>query len=313
MIISELPLDLLEEILSRIHATTLKSIRSTCKLWNSLLEDESFTKKHFRKAEKQSLVLLLKDYRFCSMNVAPPTIEFKAPLVLNDSYFNLKQVDILEVSHCDGLLLCTTKDDRLVVWNPCLGKTWWIQHKTGMRYCKLALGYVNNKSYHSYKILRFLEDRYVLKGAKVERSEIYEFSSGLWRILDEDVNDLDCLIISISVSLKGNSYWLAMDYKDSHILLLSFDFTTERFRRMCLSPFHYEGGMALSVVREENLSVLRVSLLTFKIEIWMTNKFDTEVALQWTNSFTLDIPDLYKVPPPFSSFVLDEEKKVALC
>ena len=67
---------------------------------------------------------MLYDYRICSLdvnlNVASPAIEFKSPLglFLKDS----QQVDIDEIFHCDGLLLCSIKDDtRLIIWNPCLG------------------------------------------------------------------------------------------------------------------------------------------------------------------------------------------------
>lgn len=39
-------------------------------------------------------------------------------------------MDLAEVHHCDGLLLCITRDNRsVVVWNPCLGETRWLQRK----------------------------------------------------------------------------------------------------------------------------------------------------------------------------------------
>lgn len=142
----DLPLDLLEEIFSRIPATSFKRLRSTCKLLNDLFKNPRFIEKHFSKAPKESLVLMLKDYRVCPMsvnlNVVPPSIEFKGGLGLKDSHSYLEEVDIDRVIHCDGLLLCTTKNSRLVVWNPCLGQTRWIQPKTGYEwYSKFALGY----------------------------------------------------------------------------------------------------------------------------------------------------------------------------
>ncbi|CAA7045720.1 unnamed protein product [Microthlaspi erraticum] len=163
MIMSDLPHDILEEILSRVPATSLRPLRYTCKLWNALFKDQGFTNKHFRKAPKQSLVLMLKEHRVVStsvnLNIGAPSVEFKGALVLKDSHSNPQQVDISYISsNCDGLLLCATKDHhRHVVWNPCLGETKWIQSKTGYdrRHTKLALGYVNNKSCRSYKILRW--------------------------------------------------------------------------------------------------------------------------------------------------------------
>lgn len=48
--ISDLPRDLTEEVLSRIPVTSMRAVRFTCKKWNTLSKDRSFTKKHLRGA-----------------------------------------------------------------------------------------------------------------------------------------------------------------------------------------------------------------------------------------------------------------------
>jgi len=58
------------------------------------------------------------------------------------------------------------------------------------------------------------------------------------------------------VSLKGNMYWLASSETE---FLLSFDFIGERFKRFCLPslpPISNLGKNVLSVVRDEQFSVL---------------------------------------------------------
>jgi len=132
------------------------------------------------------MVLLLKEYRVCSMNinlnVSPPSVEFQGTLgIKDDSPSNLGQVEIVEVYHCDGLLLCATRDNRLVVWNPCLGETRWIQLKDECRrYSTFALGYENNKfCRRNYKILRYwgwFHDHIPDDGGRF-RFEIYDFRS----------------------------------------------------------------------------------------------------------------------------------------
>ncbi|KAL0667541.1 hypothetical protein Bca4012_030245 [Brassica carinata] len=47
MVMSDLPPDLVEEILSRVPATSLKPLRSSCKQWNTLFKDPRFAKKNF--------------------------------------------------------------------------------------------------------------------------------------------------------------------------------------------------------------------------------------------------------------------------
>ncbi|CAN8287426.1 unnamed protein product [Cochlearia groenlandica] len=48
--ISNLPRDLIENVLSRVPLTHLKTIRSTCKTWNALSKDPTFAKQHINKA-----------------------------------------------------------------------------------------------------------------------------------------------------------------------------------------------------------------------------------------------------------------------
>ncbi|XP_024012507.1 putative F-box protein At3g22710 [Eutrema salsugineum] len=248
IIMSDLSLDLVEEILSRVPTASLTRLRATCKRWNALFKDRRFIEKHSRKAAKQPMAFMLK----------------------NSTIF---------------------LDDGLLIWNPCLGETRWIQPKINRkRWSRFSLGYDNNEVWNSYKILRSYEQDY-----KVVGSEIYEFSSDSWRALD-----------------VGNTYWLAFNSK--YKFILSFDFTRERFRRFCLPTFQNLGGMALSVVREEKLSLLHRSFdPSSKMDMWVTNNnIDTETVL-WSKSFTVDISTTdgyFHIP---KSFLIDEEKKVVMC
>ncbi|CAA7045686.1 unnamed protein product [Microthlaspi erraticum] len=180
MIMPDLPHDILEDILSRVPATSLKPLRYTCKLWNALFKDQGFTNKHFRVAPKQSLVLMLKERRVVStsvnLNIGAPSVEYKGALVLKDSHSNHN-------------------------------KSIYLIFLTATRHYRFALGYVNDKkSCRSYKILRWYND-----DDKVVGPEIYEFGSDSWRIVDPVA--FDCFILLIQqndVSLKGNAYGLLL-------------------------------------------------------------------------------------------------------
>ncbi|CAA7017032.1 unnamed protein product [Microthlaspi erraticum] len=232
-------------------------------------------------------------------------------LDLKDS--NSEQVDIAHVFHCDGLLLCTTKDKKLVVWNPCLGETRWIQSKTGYTsYSTFSLGYQNNKSCRSYKILRCWDHHGY---SQKVRFEIYEFTSDTWRRLDQTA--LEYFVIFLKgVSLKGNTFWIATGggKKDD---VLSFDFTTEKFKRWSLPAFQNDNRITtgLSVVRDENLLVLNLCFITQQLDIWVTKKFDdTQAALAWSKYFTVDLlkskRNMWSV---VATAVIYQEKKVVLC
>ncbi|CAA7058784.1 unnamed protein product, partial [Microthlaspi erraticum] len=175
----ELPGDLVEEILCRVPATSVKRMR------------------------------------VCPMSVNldghPPSVEVKAELSLLDprSRNSAFQLDVAQVFHCDGLLLCTSKkpEPRFVVWNPFTGQTRWIE--PGGKICiEFALGYYQDKrsNTRSYKVLSFYN------GINDLDSEIYDFDTDSWRILDGDsVRRRACRCEDQMVSFQGNTYCLAWD------------------------------------------------------------------------------------------------------
>ncbi|CAL9234532.1 unnamed protein product [Arabidopsis halleri] len=305
----DLPWDLVDEILSRVPATSLGRLPFTCKRWNALFKDPDFITKQFDKAAKQDLVLMFSNFWVYSMSInlneihnvdhVDPPIEFTAKLS--------QHVEIRQVFHCNGLLLCSTREadkTKLVVVNPCTGQTRWIKERSVYDMLdKYALGYeINNKkSYDSYKILR------ISYGCKL--LEIFDLKSNSWRVLPQDPPNMEIHTYGRGESLKGNTYWLSKLTSN----ILSFDFTTEKFRHLHL-PFPYQHqhhGFSLSVAREEQLSVLRSSHDTRQMEIWVSDKIDTGTVLSWSKSHTFDFVSM----PDFGfmgsvSFLIEEDKKV---
>ncbi|ESQ38882.1 hypothetical protein EUTSA_v10001844mg [Eutrema salsugineum] len=113
------------------------------------------------------------------------------------------------------------------------------------------------------------------------------------------------------VSLKCNTYWLAYNYTDYSLFLLNFDFTREKFKRLDIP--RYRGCWKLSVVREEELSVLSKQKYSLEVEIWVTKKIDTEAEFSWSKSFVVDLHCAGGRVYVFTSLSIDEEKKVVLC
>ncbi|WZY95401.1 hypothetical protein YC2023_067730 [Brassica napus] len=114
--------DLLEDILSRVPKTSLIKLRSTCKKWNTLSKDETFTKKHLAqspprtsKGEILAIVLINCSLRLMSVNLNDcdhPSIKLTGTLIsLNSS----DKLDITQVYHCEGLLLCSYFEDEVTL------------------------------------------------------------------------------------------------------------------------------------------------------------------------------------------------------
>ncbi|KAL1189074.1 F-box protein [Cardamine amara subsp. amara] len=208
---SNLPRDLAEEVLCRIPLKSLKSVRSSCKKWNTLSKDLSFAKKHLSEAkvaaaarEREFMAVVMMDFRVYLMSInlhnndLEPCIRPQGKLISLDDEVD----DISQLFHCDGLLLCITKcNTRLTVWNPYCGPIRRIEFTHRIRYSFYhALGY--DKRRKSYKILRFID----LDLPVIVEFKIYDFNSDSWRVLDVTSQDWRILCFNHGVSLKGNTY-----------------------------------------------------------------------------------------------------------
>ncbi|XP_010432526.1 PREDICTED: peroxiredoxin-2A-like [Camelina sativa] len=335
---SNLPRDLVEEIIYRVPWKFMRSVRLTCKKWNGLFKSRSFMEMRIAKEEAaakelgENRMIVILDCNVRLMGIAVNdnlSIKSRGKLTcLEDS----EQVKISEVFHCEGLLLCILKDDdtKIVVWNPSLGHTRWIQTRKynsasawkGRDYYKYALGYKNNsenRSCRSFKILRFTDETTVIEETDSRllpvnpalRFEIYDFDSDSWITLDISPHWL--IGYDRGVSLKGNTYW-SVERKVSPLNdhIICFDFTRERFGPLLPLPFRAWGEQfaSLSCVREEKIAALFQSSKTGQLEVWITTKIETN-NVSWINFFSIDRQDIER-GLSHKSFFIDEEKKVAV-
>lgn len=324
--ISDLPKDLVGKILSRVPITSLGAVRSTCKRWNALSKDRILCK---AEPKHQFLGFMMKKYKLCSVrfDLFNNEDEFVDPSIKELGNF-LNQVKISKVFQFDGLLLCVTKEDNtrlgLVVWNPYLGQTRWIQPRSAYhRADRYAIGFDN---YRKHKILRFVDD-HELDRSHVFGYEIYDFSSNSWRVLDITPGwDIDHY--QRGTSLKGDTYFVAREkilvpqvgtanILEPHGCLLCFDFTTETFGQFLPLPFHYysfDAG-ALSSLRDEKLAALYQCGDSTEVEIWVTTMIDSN-AVSWIPFLKVDMEPHYGFDFMFhcdgGSFFIDEGKKVAV-
>ncbi|CAA7030065.1 unnamed protein product [Microthlaspi erraticum] len=317
--IINLPEDLVVEIFSRISAVSLAQLRSTSKGWNALIGDGRLAKKHSANAPKQSLVIVVTNLRVCLLSVdlrgmhdnVAPSAKVSAPFSLKGPKPHAsEEVDIREVFHCDGLLLCTTTDDRLVVSNPCSGETRWIPIPSKHYDKEIHMYALGKSSCNKYKILRVDRlNRY--------EYEIYDLTSDSWTC----VGVITDLYSSGGIAMKGNTYWCSRSPEGP--LLVCFDYSTEKFTRMSL-PEDPDDTLAhsalnLTVTREgQQLCLLSTSFseTTNQINVWITTKSESPGAMSWSKFVTLsrtraDLISRLQFMMG-TRFLFDEENKVVL-
>ncbi|KAG2306433.1 hypothetical protein Bca52824_026181 [Brassica carinata] len=171
--------------------------------------------------------------------------------ILSDplSSSSLKEVDIRRVFHCDGLLLCTTMNKKLVVWNPCSGETSIIikplNPYNGFDFDTYALG--KSSCNNEYKILSVHHghDGRGYGQPCLVRYDIYDFTSNSWSVVGETRDWSIPRIWRHGTSVDGNTYWLTYTYShDSPTgmgnTLRCFDFSTESCGLNPCSDSHIE-------------------------------------------------------------------------
>ncbi|OAO94826.1 hypothetical protein AXX17_AT5G33740 [Arabidopsis thaliana] len=285
MAMSNLPRDLLEEVLSRVPVKSIAAVRSTCKNWNSLTYGQSFTKKLYGKTmatkEKEFLVVMTMDLEVYLMRVnlhgihkddnnVKSSIMQKAKLIrLNDD--RVRVDDICKVFHCDGLLLCITIGIRLVVCNPYCGQTRCIKTR---------------RDYH-------ITDNYALGHEKMKNSPLRNYKI----LVFHDKSFLPKFL--------GNTYWFA---REMYIHGPRIDLHL---------PFHSRcvDTVTLASVREEQLAVLFQDSKTLILEVWITTKIEPN-AVSWSSKVFLEVNMSpltgFQFNRSFGSFFIVEEKNVVV-
>ncbi|CAL9223375.1 unnamed protein product [Arabidopsis halleri] len=332
-IMSDLPRDLLAEIFSRVPLTSLRAVRFTCKKWNDLSKDPSFIEKQIVEAKKKQLkefeVIMMRNCRVYLTSVdlhsdVDPSFTPKGTLISLNDDANHHQIDnVSRVFHCDGLLLCITKDlnSRLVVWNPYFGQTRWIKPRNSYHIKdNYALGYDEK----NHKILRLKDNYYAYSSHPRERIcefELYSFESNSWKVVLDVSPNWYIHSYHRGLSLKGNTYWYAIEKHGNVDFLICFDFTTERFGPRLPLPFNatasptYDDVVTLSSVGEEQLAVLFQSDHTLMMEIWVTSKVEPTEVL-WNKLFLavdmIAIGSNFQSVADAGSFFIDQEKNVVV-
>ncbi|KAG2306299.1 hypothetical protein Bca52824_026047 [Brassica carinata] len=306
-----LPEDLLVDILSRIPLASLARFRSVSKTWKDLINYVRFQKSSQIMLIDSRVYLASIDFLGAQENIVNVASQFSLKDQLSNSS---KEVNIREVFHCEGLLLCTTEDNRLVVWNPCLDETTWIKPRSYYERSDI-FAFGKSSCNNKYKILRI-----ALHGPgptfefmKPHLYEIYDFISNSWRVVVDGTRDWSILGLGRrGTCVDGNAYWLAFS-SSQHLwmdILLRFDFSTEGFTSMYIPSGR---NFALSVTREEQ-KLCMLACVADDVDVWMAAKIDSTGAMSWSKFLT--VKRVYKTRWMFltgMNYLVDEENKVIVC
>ncbi|KAJ4894185.1 putative F-box protein [Raphanus sativus] len=315
----DLPDDLLVEILSRVPDASLARFRSSSKGWNSLIKKEG------RLAMKSLVAMLTDDRVYFARLDLHSTTDVNVVKVISQFSLNgyplsncSEEVYIHDVFHCDGLLLCTTTDEKLVVWNPCSGETSRIIKPLNSKRRSDTYAFGKSSCNNEYKILRVYHSGDGWMSPCLVKYEIYDFTSNSWRVLGEARGWTLPGPWRRGTSVDGNTYWLSFDFSQDRQrpknTLRYFDYSTERFGLVSLpgDPLSYH-PFVLSVTREEQKLCLLTSCdKLLHIAVWMATKIIGTGDMSWSKLLTVkrtSSDQFFKLCKGMS-FLADRENKV---
>lgn len=333
--LSNLPCDLVDEILSRVPTKSFIRLRLTCKRWNSLFEEHRFAEKHFVNATKQNMCILFSDMRYgledlridklpvsdlrifmlsCELQRLGCYNVNRCELSLKDCH-DKEKGKVFEVLHCDGLLLGITDNFKeLIIWNPCLKQVKVTEPYNVETNCPgYAFGCDKKSGCRRYKILAFLQTC-SKRGSCMKYCDVdmYDFTSNSWRVLNVKI-DFFLAFPTRWISLKGNSYWIAADENTYEGFVVRFDFSTEMFGRLSLPFLAYPCDKHIPMsVKNDRIFILHQISQPYSVEIWMTGSVIDDQEVSWSKFMRID-EDKFDIRFNFPDFfVHDEENKVVV-
>ncbi|KAL8473373.1 hypothetical protein ACS0TY_030271 [Phlomoides rotata] len=227
---SDIPSDLLPEILSRLPADSLLRFRSVCKEWLRIIDDPSFIKAHTHNqlyCRTHTLLVrnqaLLHSFSLDSLNF------IKGPQMIDAIQFQqlippLLSSSLFDVASCNGLILISAKDmENWVIWNPLTNECRELPESSdGDRY---AFGFGYDPDADEYKVVRIDE----------EETLVYSLKSHSWTSIEgcpELPDDRR------GTFWNGTLYWV-YKYLDA---IVALDLSTESYYELSLPPYNTLGS-----------------------------------------------------------------------
>ncbi|KAL8542251.1 hypothetical protein ACS0TY_003207 [Phlomoides rotata] len=231
---SDIPDELLREILVRLPAETLLRLRSVCKQWVRVIDDPSFTKAHTHN-QLNSHTLLVKNRSGAPLySFSLDSLDFinNGPQMIDA--IHIKQLVRLGVprlwalfdwSVCNSLILIENREFRqkwVIIWNPLTKECREVKVpklNITSKSCRYAFGYDYDSD--DYKVVKIdkLDDEW--------QTLVYSLKSDLWR-------KIEGCPPSIRNCYAGNTFFNGTLYWPSRDTITALDLGTESFFQLPL-------------------------------------------------------------------------------
>ncbi|XP_050219537.1 F-box/kelch-repeat protein At3g23880-like [Mercurialis annua] len=299
---SNIPSEIMIEILSRLPVKSVVRFKCVCRSWRSLLSHPDFARKHYTNNNNEDDINSFlvfnsaSSYRRAEFSWSngekdgEKLLESATMRPINDKLHaevkSLKKAEIM--NSCDGILCLVLRVERAVVlWNPCINEYLSLPPPESFDFDNDIFGFGYDSRSHIYKVVRPLATHHRWP-CRPALQVLNVNNSSSWRSVHNHFPSMRIFKPSMllprpetQVHLKGSLYWIAI-LPERGALLVRFDLSEERFWKVP-SPFQLSGlYFYLCSLGGELCVVYRLSTRSDSLDIWVMKEEE-----KWTRLFTV--------------------------
>ncbi|KAJ4702407.1 F-box protein [Melia azedarach] len=267
-----IPADIGYDILRRLPAISLLRFRSVCKNWLNIIDNPSFAIVNRSTRTVAEDPQILATTRLTTVKTVH-TLTYDGYVIKEtDQNPTLQLDDDCYIDHAAyGFIIFRTLDGRLLLCNPLRREVLALpplQQSNVSKVFKLECGTGFDSTTNTYKIVCMMKNLFLPETTL----GVYTLSTHSWRILSSPPTSSGCLeLTGEKVSAYGDMHWMARCCTTKSMMIGSFDFRKEKFKKTAAPNFgcHYH-----MINLKESLAVIKFSANNEQIEIWVMNDYE---------------------------------------
>uniref|UniRef100_A0A5B7AXY7 F-box domain-containing protein n=1 Tax=Davidia involucrata TaxID=16924 RepID=A0A5B7AXY7_DAVIN len=295
--ITEIPDDMISDILSRLPLKSIFSCRCVCKTWCSLLLDPNFAALHYARAPQGVILhfviqrdLYLEVESSGSRNSSRGSTSNAVVTKLNTKLEFPERMPH-RLNSCNGLFLFIKFGFPITcsIYNPITGEYMILPQDKNDAFSQIGFGLGFSQKTNQFKVLRISFYTKILMQLK---AEIHTVGTNSWRSIGGDVLPKLCCPSPQSIFLNGALHWMPETLLSSNLIdINSFDFENEEFQSI---PLPAQFGVE-RITRTARLGLLGGCLCIYdtsfspQLDIWMMK--DYGVKESWTKQYVIETPE----------------------
>ncbi|KAA8516860.1 hypothetical protein F0562_017322 [Nyssa sinensis] len=294
---SELPADVVTDILSRLPVETLLRFRCVSKPWCALIDSSDFIKFHLKRSieTKNNLSIVLGDVN----GLYTINFEWLDEAVKLDSPIEFKDCEIEVSGSCNGLLCLSNIEQDIVLWNPSTRKCKKlpvapIEFPRGFSILDtcpfIVYGFGHDVVNDEYKVVRMVQ-YYVQDNDSFDSEvKVYNLKSNSWRRIPDFPYYL-CHDEVNGILAGGALHWVVRRKPKPATanLIAGFDIGTEEYRLVPQPEYENKKFLMNIGVLGECLCIL-CNYYLVGVDIWVMKEYGVKES--WTKLFSVVQPSV---------------------